>query len=88
MGEKVLSVLKNRIKTSYEHLYSNYPENKNKILKHIQTVEGNISGENVMKHKQEEVIKEKAKYDKLKATIEEKQRKLKKVPYPSFSSWT
>lgn len=33
-----------------------------------------------MKNKQQEFIKEKAKYDKLKANIEEKQRKLKKVP--------
>jgi hypothetical protein len=39
-----------------------------------------------MKHKQEEVIKEKAKYDKLKVAIEEKQRKLKKVHLKPLSS--
>jgi hypothetical protein len=39
-----------------------------------------------MKHKQEEVIKEKAKYDKLKVAIEEKQRKLKKVHLIPLSS--
>ncbi len=44
MSEKVLDVLKRRIKTNYEQLYSNYPDNKTKILKQIQTVESNISG--------------------------------------------
>ena len=38
MSEKVLDVLKQRIKTSYDHLYKNYPHNKEKILKQIQTV--------------------------------------------------
>lgn len=54
-------------------------------MKQIQTVEGNISGENVMKIKQQEVIKEKSQYDKIKASIEEKQRKLKKVKAFIFS---
>lgn len=44
MSEKVLDVLKKRIKTNYEQLYNNYPDNKVKILKQIQTVETNISG--------------------------------------------
>lgn len=69
MSEKVLDALKKRIKTNYEQLYNNYPDNKTKILKQIQTVQTNISGENVMKHKQEEVIKERAKYDKLKVIV-------------------
>ena len=38
MGEQVLKVLKHRIKSNYDQLYSNYPENKTKILKQIQTV--------------------------------------------------
>lgn len=39
-----------------------------------------------MKHKQEEVIKERAKYDKLKVIFEEKQKKLKKVLHYQYSS--
>ena len=70
MGDQVLQVLKKRIQTNYDHLYSNYPENKANILKQIQIVETNISGENAMHQKHEEVIKEKAKYDKLKAIID------------------
>lgn len=38
MSEKVLDALKKRIKTNYEQLYNNYPDNKTKILKQIQTV--------------------------------------------------
>jgi hypothetical protein len=85
MGEQVLEVLKRRIKTNYDQLYSNYPDNKAKIFKQIQTVETNISGENAMSHKYEEVIKEKGKFDKLKATVEDKQRKLKKVAVDELS---
>jgi len=57
VSEKVLETLKNRIKTNYDQLYSNYPDNKQKILKQIQTVETNIAGENQMNNKHEEVIK-------------------------------
>jgi hypothetical protein len=38
MSEKVLELLKNRIKSSYDNLYGNYPDNKQKILRQIQTV--------------------------------------------------
>lgn len=79
MGEHVLAVLKQKIKTNYDQLYSNYPENRNKIFKQIQTVETNINGENAMNTKYQEIFKEKGKYDKIKATVEDKQRKLKKV---------
>jgi hypothetical protein len=51
VSEKVLETLKNRIKTNYDQLYSNYPDNKQKILKQIQTVETHIAGENQMNNK-------------------------------------
>lgn len=85
MSERVLDVLKQRIKTNYDKLYSNYSENKTKILKQIQTVETNMTSENTMNGKEEEVIKEKNRHDKLKTAVEEKQRKLKKVRDRSFS---
>ena len=40
-----------------------------------------------MNQKQDEVIKEKGKYDKLKAIVEDKQRKLKKV-HKKICSWS
>lgn len=51
MSEKVLDYIKNRIKTNYDQLYTNYDENKNKILKQIQSVETNITAENAMSNK-------------------------------------
>lgn len=54
--------------------------NKNAIKKTIQQTENNDAGENAMKYKFENVIKEKNAYDRMKAEVENKQRKLKKVP--------
>jgi hypothetical protein len=48
-------------------------------LKQIQAVETNIAGENAMNNKFDEVIKEKAKHDRLKSEVEGKQTKLRKV---------
>lgn len=38
MSDKVLDMIKNRIKTNYDRLYENYDENKKTILKQIQHV--------------------------------------------------
>jgi len=71
--------LKCRIKDNYDQLYTNYNDNRQKILKQIQAVETNIAGENAMNNKFDEVIKEKAKHDRLKSEVEDKQTKLRKV---------
>ena len=79
VGDRVLEKLKERIKTNYDQLYTNYHHNKTKILKQIQTVESNIAGENHMQVRQEEVIREKARCDRLRARVEDLQKKLMRV---------
>lgn len=44
MGDKILDLMKNKIKNNYDNLYNNYQGNKDKIIKHIQTVETNMAG--------------------------------------------
>jgi hypothetical protein len=48
MSEKVLDLIKNKIKNIYDQLYQNFDNNKNIILKQIQQVETNNAGENAM----------------------------------------
>ena len=79
MSGKVLDLIKNRIKTNCDKLYENYDDNKKIILKQIQQVETNMLSENAISKGLEHVIKEKSNYDKARADLEAKQRKLKKV---------
>jgi hypothetical protein len=79
VGEKVLELLKTHIRTNYDHLYDHYTDNKKKILKHIQAVETNITGENAMNSRFDDLVKDKSRYDRLHADVGDKQRKLKKV---------
>ena len=48
MSDKVLDLIKNRIKTNCDKLYENYDENKKAILKQIQQVESNMLSENAI----------------------------------------
>ncbi len=48
MSDKVLDLIKNRIKTNCDRLYENYDENKKTILKQIQQVETNMLSENAI----------------------------------------
>ncbi len=48
MSDKVLDLIKNRIKTNCDKLYENYDENKKMILKQIQQVETNMLSENAI----------------------------------------
>lgn len=48
MSDKVLDMIKNRIKTNCEKMYENYDENKKVILKQIQQVETNMLSENAI----------------------------------------
>jgi transcriptional regulator of heat shock response len=86
MSDKVLDLIKNRIKTNYDKLYSNYDENKKTILKQMQHVETNMATENTVNKGFENLIKEKSNYDKSKADLEGKQKKLKKVILNVFLS--
>lgn len=72
-------MIKTKIKSNYNNLYENYQHNKNLILKTIQQTETSYANEGNIKHKFESVLKEKNAYDKLKAEVDLKQRKLKKV---------
>ena len=77
--QQILNMIKNKIKSNYNTLYDNYDDNKTVIRKTIQQTENNDAGENAIKAKFETVIKDKNVYDRLKAEVEDKQRKLKKV---------
>lgn len=79
MPVKVLDTIKEKIKNNYDKLYDDYDTNKKTILKNIQQTENNRAGEDALKSKFDNVIKEKQHYDKLKDEFDRNQRKLKKV---------
>ena len=66
MPGKVLDAIKDKIKNNYDKLYDDYEANKKTILKNIQMAENNRAGEDALKVKFDNVIKEKNHFDRFK----------------------